>query len=57
MVGTDENLFFNLESFFRMKYPTYELLFCVHDSSDPAQKVVEVLMSKYPQIDARIFCG
>lgn len=35
----------------------YELLFCVHDNIDPAQKVVEVLMAKYPHIDARIFCG
>ncbi|OZC11339.1 hypothetical protein X798_01755 [Onchocerca flexuosa] len=57
LIGTDENLFFNLESFFKLKYHCYELLFCVHDASDPSQKIVEALMMKYPYIDARLFCG
>ncbi|MFH4983418.1 hypothetical protein AB6A40_010127 [Gnathostoma spinigerum] len=57
LFGTDENLFLNLESFFKLKYPAYEILFCLHNSEDPALKIVEVLLSQYPNIDAHIFCG
>ncbi|VDD93611.1 unnamed protein product [Enterobius vermicularis] len=57
LVGTDENLFFNLESFFKMKYPTYELLFCFHTRDDPAAKVVEALVNKYPEVDTQVFYG
>ncbi|VDN52726.1 unnamed protein product [Dracunculus medinensis] len=57
LVGTDENLFLNLESFFKLNYPMYELLFCLHSDNDPAQKVVEALMLKHPHIDAQIFIG
>jgi hypothetical protein len=32
----------------------FELLFCVHDKSDPAIKVVEGLKEKYPTVDARL---
>ena len=34
--GLDEELEENLRSFFRLDYPTYQLLFCVADADDPA---------------------
>ena len=57
LMGVDPNLFSNLETFFTMDYPLYELLFCVEDESDPALMLVHKLMEKYPQIDARCFVG
>ncbi|XP_076353090.1 ceramide glucosyltransferase-like isoform X1 [Tachypleus tridentatus] len=57
LVGVDPNLFTNLETFFTMNYPQYELLFCIHDESDPSIMLVKRLMEKYPSIDAKIFIG
>lgn len=57
LMGVDPNLQHNLETFFTMDYPLYELLFCVEDKHDPAIKLVEQLLEKYPQIDAQLFVG
>jgi ceramide glucosyltransferase len=56
-MGIDPNLALNLETFFTMEYPTYELLFCVEDKEDPAINIVQTLMEKYPTVDARLFMG
>lgn len=57
LMGMDPNLEHNLETFFTMDYPVYELLFCVEDKSDPAVKLVESLIAKYPSVEARLFLG
>ncbi|XP_066993687.2 ceramide glucosyltransferase [Anabrus simplex] len=57
LMGVDPNLFGNLETFFTMNYPLYELLFCVEDESDPAIMLVRRLMEKYPKVSAKLFTG
>jgi ceramide glucosyltransferase len=56
-MGADQNLSQNLETFFTMKYPKFELLFCIKDKEDPAVEVAQQLINKYPKIDAKIFVG
>jgi ceramide glucosyltransferase len=56
-MGVDENLLENLETFFVIDYPYYEVLFCVQDNLDPAITVVKRLIEKYPKIDAKLFSG
>ena len=56
-MGVDDNLKDNLETFFVMDYPLYELLFCVQDVNDPAINVVKSLIEQYSHIDAKLFCG
>ncbi|XP_067640467.1 ceramide glucosyltransferase [Eurosta solidaginis] len=57
LMGTDPNLEQNLETFFIMDYPVYELLFCIEDSIDPAIDIVQNLMTKYPQVEASLYTG
>ncbi|CAH8575968.1 unnamed protein product [Schistosoma turkestanicum] len=52
--GRDPNLENNLLSFFRMNYPTFELLFCITDKEDPAYELAERLITQYPHVDAQI---
>jgi ceramide glucosyltransferase len=55
--GCDANLLVNLQTFFTLDYPKYEILFCVQDHDDPAIEIVKQLMRKYPQIDAKLILG
>ncbi len=55
--GLDFELEENLESFFRLEYPKFELLFSVANESDDACMIVRRLISKYPRVQARISIG
>jgi len=55
--GLDEALEENLRSFFRLDYPTFELLCCVAEEDDPAIPVVQALIATYPEVDARLIIG
>lgn len=57
LVGVDPYLASNLDSFFCIRYPIFELLFCVNDDRDSSLEVVRKLMAKYPSVDAKIFVG
>jgi ceramide glucosyltransferase len=58
LCGVDRELRANLESFCRMDYSAYELLFSVRDRADPAVSIVEQLQRKFPSIPMRlIFTG
>jgi ceramide glucosyltransferase len=55
--GLEENLEANLDTFFHLRYPSYEILFSVASANDPALPLVRRLMLKYPQVSARLFIG
>ena len=55
--GLDEGLEENLRSFFRLDYPTFQLLFCVADVEDPAIALVRRLLEEFPDRDAKLVVG
>jgi len=55
--GVDPSLEQNLESFFRLDYPDFELLFSVASAHDPALGVVDKLIARFPLVRARVFVG
>ncbi|XP_032821689.1 ceramide glucosyltransferase [Petromyzon marinus] len=55
--GVDPNLGDNLETFFNMDYPEVEILLCVQDRDDPAVKICQQLLDKYPNADAKLLVG
>lgn len=52
--GMEYKLEENLESFFNLDYPDYELLFALTNEADPALSVVQKVIKKYPHIKASI---
>ncbi|EIW86876.1 glycosyltransferase family 21 protein [Coniophora puteana RWD-64-598 SS2] len=55
--GLDPNLYENLESTFTQEYPNFEILLSVADEDDQALSVVRELISKYPQVNAKVIVG
>lgn len=55
--GCDEGLEENLAGFFNLDYPEYQLIFGVADRDDPAIAVVERLIDRFPDRDARLVVG
>ncbi|MDI6846032.1 MAG: glycosyltransferase [Candidatus Saccharicenans sp.] len=52
--GIDDDLEANLESFYRLDYPRYEILFAVDDWQDEAVEIIRKLSDRYPGIRTRI---
>eukprot|EP00126_Sphaerothecum_destruens_P006005 Sdes_comp19167_c0_seq1m9943 len=55
--GRTELLEKNLESFFEISYPKFEILFAVAEKNDACLELIEKLMKKYPQVDAKLLVG
>lgn len=54
--GVDPGISENLESFFNLDYPSYELLFSISSSDDPVITVVRDLFKRYPEVRAKLIC-
>lgn len=52
--GIDPSLADNLESFFHLDYPCYELIIGTEEEDDPALDVARKLAAKYPEVPTRI---
>jgi ceramide glucosyltransferase len=54
LAGHDEDLEANLESFARIDYPSFEILFGVASTDDPAFLPARRFIARHPRLDARI---
>jgi ceramide glucosyltransferase len=52
--GNEARLKENIESFFRQKYPKYEILFAADEPDDPALPVVREICARYRHIPSRV---
>jgi ceramide glucosyltransferase len=55
--GADSGLSSNLESFFLLDYPEFELLFSVAEEADPAVAILNRLCAQYPGVNSRLIVG
>jgi ceramide glucosyltransferase len=51
--GTDPEMYESFRSHCLLDYPAYEILFAVHDPSDPALALIERLKVEFPERDIR----
>ena len=54
LAGRDDDLEANLESFARIDYPAFEILFGVASADDPAFLVARRFVQRHPRLDARV---
>ena len=58
--SADPSLFQNLETFFLLDYPKYEIIFCIQctESEDSRLKMyLDGLRKKYPSVQSKVFYG
>ncbi len=55
--GVEQGILENLDSFFHLDYPSYEILFSVADAKDPVLPVLQSLLEKYPSVPASVIVG
>ncbi|CAF4659930.1 unnamed protein product [Rotaria sp. Silwood1] len=53
----DSNLYENLKTFFNMKYPRYEILFCLQEHDSDLIDMIEGLRAQYPHVESQLFVG
>jgi ceramide glucosyltransferase len=49
--GVDQGAEKNFESYCALDYPSYQLIFCVREKSDPAIQIIQKLIQKFPHKD------
>jgi ceramide glucosyltransferase len=54
VAGVDDGARANFESFAKLDYPEFEILFGVASPSDPAVPVIEAFLAAHPELDARL---
>lgn len=54
VAGADDDLRANLESFARLDYPAYEIVFGIASRRDPAVPVVQAFLAAHPELPARL---
>ncbi|OXG09990.1 ceramide glucosyltransferase [Cryptococcus neoformans Tu401-1] len=54
LCGLDQNLYNTLESVMKLDYPKFEVIFAVQDEKDEALPVVNMVMEKYPEVEAKV---
>lgn len=57
LLGCTETLEENLETYFTLEYPVFEIIFCVENKDDPAIVVIKRLQEKYPDVSTIISEG
>ncbi|CAF0835852.1 unnamed protein product [Adineta steineri] len=57
LTGIDANLYENLKTFFNLKYPRYEVLFCVQEHDNELIDLLERLREQYPHVESQLFVG
>ena len=57
LCGTDNYADDTLRSTFELDYPRCQILFCVASAKDPVVPLVETLMARHPEADAKLLVG